>query len=269
MARHARRGFLLALGAALAGCATARNYPDPAGPRFAGAYAGQALPAAIRVVSFNVKYGRDVTGATALLGGDPRLKGADVIALQEMDDQGVECLARTLRLNYVYYPASVHPADKRNFGNAILSPWPIEDDLKIVLPHHGRFRRQQRIAVAATVRVRGQTPVRVFSVHFETPFSLGDGGKRDQARAVLESAKGHARVVVAGDFNSRGLAADVFVPGGLTWLTRDVGHTISHFSWDHILVRGLRLRDCASVGRAPNAWKVSDHLPVWADLVLE
>lgn len=264
-----RRTCVLVLALVPASCATARNYPDPAGPRFAGTFAAAEHARPIRVVSFNVKYGRNVTGAAALLGGDVRLKDADVIALQEMDDKGVECLARTLHLNYVYYPAAVHPADHRNFGNAILSPWPIEDDAKIVLPHLGRFRRMQRIAVAATVRVRGEIAVRVFSVHLETPVGVGPGAKRDQARAVLASAAGQPRVIVMGDFNGRGVAADVFAAAGLLWLTRDVGRTISRFSWDHLLTRGFRLAGCASVGSAPNALRVSDHVPVWAELVPE
>ena len=45
-----------------------------------------------------------------------------------------------------------------------------------------------RIAVAATVRVRGEIPLRVYSVHLETPVGVGPGGKRDQAQAVLDSA---------------------------------------------------------------------------------
>src|SRR5438477_9494112 len=196
MRRPGRSAVLLAAVCVAAACARTRNYVDPAGPRFAGQFAGQPRPRGIRVVSFNVKYGRNVTGAAALLGGDARLSGADVIALQEMDELGVECLARTLGLNYVYYPAAVHPADRRNFGNAILSPWPNEDDRKLVLPHLSRFDRMERIAVAATVRVRGQLPVRVFSVHLETPAGLGPGARRDQARAVLDSAEGHARVLV-------------------------------------------------------------------------
>src|SRR6185369_6788489 len=100
--------LVLALG--LFGCAHARNYPDPAGPRFAGQFADLPAERPIRVVSFNIKYGRNVKGAAELLRADVRLKDADVIALQEMDETGVECLARTLRLNYGYYPAAVHPA---------------------------------------------------------------------------------------------------------------------------------------------------------------
>jgi endonuclease/exonuclease/phosphatase family metal-dependent hydrolase len=253
----------------LAGCATARNYPDPAGPRFAGQYAGQPRPRTIRVVSYNVKYGRNVTGAAALLASDVRLKEADVVALQEMDEVGVDCLARRLGHNYVYYPAAVHPSDQRNFGNAILSPWPLEDDAKLVLPHPGRFRKMQRIAVAATVRVWGELPLRVISVHLETPVSVGPGAKRDQARAVAESAAGYPRVLVAGDFNGRGFIEKVFPPAGFLWLTRDIGRTISRFSWDHLLSRGLRPVGCASVGTVPNGLKVSDHLPVWAELLPE
>jgi endonuclease/exonuclease/phosphatase family metal-dependent hydrolase len=261
--------LLVAVLLVTSGCATARNYPDPTGPRFAGHYAGQTRPRAVRVVSFNVKFGRDPAGAAALLGSDPRLRDADVIALQEMDETGVDGIARRLGLNYVYYPAAVHPTDHRNFGNAILSPWPIEEDAKLILPHPARFRKQRRIAVAATVRVWGELPVRVFSVHFETPAGLGPGSKRDQARAVVESAAAYPRVVVAGDFNGHGFIADVFPPAGYLWLTRNVGHTISHFSWDHVLSRGFRPADSASVGRVQNALKVSDHLPVWAELTPE
>jgi endonuclease/exonuclease/phosphatase family metal-dependent hydrolase len=105
-------------------------------------------------------------------------------------------------------------------------------------------------------------------VHLETPISLGPGGKREQARAVLDSTAGYPRVVVAGDFNGRSVA-EVFAEGGLVWLTRGIGHTISRFSWDHVLVRGLRLADCTSVGAARNPYKVSDHFPVWADLLPE
>ena len=65
--RRRPRLTALVLAGALAGCATARNYAGPDGPRFAGQFAGQVAerPRArpIRVVSFNIKYGRNVTGA--------------------------------------------------------------------------------------------------------------------------------------------------------------------------------------------------------------
>ena len=164
----------------------------------------------------------------------------------------------------------MHPADDRNFGNAILSPWPIEDDAKLVLPHPGRFRKMQRIAVAATVRVWGELPVRVFSVHLETPVGLGPGAKRDQARAVVESAAGYPRVLVAGDFNGHGFIEKVFPPAGFLWLTRERRGTRSRASpGTTSSPAGCGPPAAPASGTVPNDLKVSDHLPVWAELVPE
>lgn len=263
-----RLRLLLALSAiALTmGCASAINYLDRAGPRYAGSHASPAEPSGLRVVTFNVKYGRQAAAAAELLKNDPHLSGADLIALQEMDEVSTELVARALSMNYVYFPAAIHPVAKKNFGNAVLSRWPLEDDVKLVLPHRGRLRKALRIAVGATMRIPGQEPIRVYSVHLETPVSISGKGRRDQAAMILADAAQHPRVIVAGDFNSRGIL-NVFASRGYRWLTRRVGRTISRFSWDHVAVKGLRLRDCASVGALTTARKVSDHRPIWADLV--
>ncbi len=266
------RRTLAAAAAALTlvtGCRTAVNYPDGTGPRWSGAYAAAPVPSErLRVVTFNVKYGREAAAAAELLGRDPHLSGADVILLQEMDEASTELVARALSMNYVYYPASVHPAAGKNFGNAVLSRWPLEDDVKLVLPHRGRIRKGMRIAVGATMRIPGQDPVRVYSVHLETPASISGKGRRDQAEVILADAAAHPRVIVAGDFNSRGILA-LFASRGYRWLTRRVGATISRFSWDHVAAKGFTLRECASVGALANAREISDHRPVWADLVAE
>jgi endonuclease/exonuclease/phosphatase family metal-dependent hydrolase len=261
-----RLAFALAAIALTVGCASAINYPDRAGPRYAGTHAAPAEPAGLRVVTFNVKYGRQAAAAAELLKSDAHLAGADLIALQEMDEASTELIARALSMNYVYYPAAVHPVARKNFGNALLSRWPLDDDVKIVLPHPGRLRKAVRIAVGATMRIPGGEPVRVYSVHLETPVSISGKGRRDQAEAILADAAPHPRVIVAGDFNSRGIL-NLFASRGYRWLTRRVGRTISRFSYDHVAVRGLRLADCASVGALANARRVSDHRPVWADLV--
>lgn len=64
----------------------------------------------LRIVSFNIKFGRRIDAAIEVL-GTGNLRGADVLALQEMDEVGVERIARALKLNYVYYPGSIHPVD--------------------------------------------------------------------------------------------------------------------------------------------------------------
>jgi endonuclease/exonuclease/phosphatase family metal-dependent hydrolase len=258
----------LAAVAVFSACATARNYPDPAGPRFHGEFAGQPAPATIKVVTMNLKYSRKTATAVQLLRQEAALRDADVVALQEMDDRGTADMARALSLNYVYYPGAVHPKTKRDFGNAILTRWPVVADAKLLLPHPGRFRKMRRIAVAATIRVR-EVPVRFYSVHLETPGAVSGGQRREQAAVIIADAAGFDRVVVAGDFNNTGIVARAFQDAGYTWTTRGIGETISHFSWDHVFTRGLRLRDFASAGVLEEKRGVSDHKPVWAELVLE
>lgn len=251
------------------GCAAARNYPDPSGPRFAGSFAGQKPEPTVKVVSFNIKFSRRIIRAIQLFRESEALRDADIIALQEMDETGTERIARALSLNYVYYPTAVHPRNRRNFGNAILSRWPLEGDVKILLPHHQGFRKLQRIAVGATVRV-GELSVRAYSVHLEAPGGISGAQRQAQVAAVLEDAgRGFTHVVVAGDFNNRGIVAESFEKAGFTWLTHGLGSTIRGFAWDHLFVKGLRLRDEASVGAVKDTRGASDHRPVWAVLIPE
>src|SRR5688500_3754966 len=179
--RRARLSSILlaaaVLVAGLAACATARNYPDPSGPRFHGEFAGQVAPPTIKVVTLNVKYSRRIATVVQLLRELESLRDADVIALQEMDDAGTEAIARALALNLVYYHGALHPKTSKNFGNALLTRWPVESDAQLVLPHRGRFRKMMRIAVAATSRIKDR-PVRCYSLHLETPVAVSAAQRR-------------------------------------------------------------------------------------------
>ena len=261
-----RRALLLAVAAVAAlalACGRAANHADPEHPRFLGQYAVPGAPdSVLRVVSFNIQFARHIDAAIALLGADPALRAPDVLALQEMDEAGVERIARALDLNYVYYPSAVHPVNDRNFGNAILSPWPILASRKLPLPHRSRTRGLERAAVVATVAVNGER-VRIYSIHLETPFALGDRARRDQVRAILaDAATSPDPVLVAGDLNSRGLGA-MFEAAGYTWPTAEVGPTVSFFSWDHVFARGFAPDRGVVAGTVRDAGGASDHRPVW------
>jgi endonuclease/exonuclease/phosphatase family metal-dependent hydrolase len=250
------------------GCAPASNLMDPAGPRFAADYASASAPSArgpIRVVSFNIRYAQEIPRATALLRRPP-LAGADLIALQEMDETGVDRIARSLGLDYVYYPATIHPTTGRYFGPAILSRWPIERSWKVILPHPSRTRGQRRTATAAIVRIR-DVPVLAYAVHLETPVQITPGEREDQARTILADAASFAGpVVIAGDFNGEEIGLTMR-RAGYRWLTDGVGPTVSFFSWDHIFARGLRpARPGPSAGVVRRTNGASDHRPVWAAL---
>jgi len=257
---------LAVLGALLGGCAPTINLPDPAGPRFEGRFAGPAVdqssPAALLVVSFNIKLARRIDRAIEVLDGDS-LRGADLIALQEMDASGTERIARSLRLNYVFYPGVIHPTDHRYFGPALLTRWPIERSWKLVLPHLGRFRHQERVATGAVVRVRG-VPIRVYAVHLEAQLRVSADQRADQVRTILADAAAHdGPVVIAGDFNSYDIGP-LLARAGYRWTTEFVGPSISVFAWDQIFVRGVAPPKVLGAGVVRRVLGASDHHPVGA-----
>jgi endonuclease/exonuclease/phosphatase family metal-dependent hydrolase len=218
-------------------------------------------------VTFNIEYAKRIDAALAALRSHPDLRGADVLALQEMDAPGVERIARELGLNYVYYPASLHPGTRRDVGNAILSPWPLDDDRKLLLPHRSRVLGQGRAAVTARVLVAGR-PIRVYSVHLGSPLGTSGGNRRQQAEVILADARAFAEpVLVAGDFNSSSVGR-LFEGEGFVWPTKGKGATTRRFSFDHVLARGLVPRAVAGAGVAREVRDASDHRPVWAVLLL-
>jgi endonuclease/exonuclease/phosphatase (EEP) superfamily protein YafD len=250
----------------LAGCSPTTNLLNPSSPRFLGSFApastDSATPHQLRIVTFNIKLSRQIDAAIQVLGTDS-LRGADVLALQEMDEVGVERIARALKLNYAYYPGSIHPVDNKYYGPALLSRWPIERSWKVLLPHAGRIRHQRRTATGAVLRIRGER-VLAYAVHLETQLRISDRAREDQVAAVFRDAAGFTGpVVIAGDFNSQGIGP-FLVRHGYRWATERVGPSIAFFSWDHIFVRHLSLTRSPGAGLVKNVRGASDHRPVWA-----
>jgi endonuclease/exonuclease/phosphatase family metal-dependent hydrolase len=263
-----RRSIIPVLATALiAGCSgAAYNYVLPEGPRYAGAVvrADTATPDdTLDVVSFNIAWARGIDSALVVLRTDSVARAADIILLQEMDAPSTARVAGALGMNYVYYPATLHPKTKRDFGNAVLSRWPIVADAKIVLPHIARVRNTQRSATAATVRV-GDTDVRVYSAHLGTLAEIGFGARRDQLRTILADAEQHERVVLGGDMNEPWLGG-VARDGGFEWPTKEGPRTAVVGRVDHIFLRGL---NAAAAGTVTDNRGASDHRPVWVRAIL-
>jgi endonuclease/exonuclease/phosphatase family metal-dependent hydrolase len=270
VAGAARIGAVLAI-VLTAACRTGHNYVDPAGPRYAGGDAADPVVdggvTTLRVVTFNIEHAREIESATALLRDDPDLRHADMILLQEMDAPGVRRIALELALEYVYYPAIYHFREGNDFGNAILSRWPIVDDEKIVLPYVALATGIQRIAAAATLCVAGSA-VRVYSIHLGTLAEILPGERRSQLRAVLADAADHARVIVGGDLNDVDVGR-VASAGGFDWPTRRGRRTATLGRWDHIFSRGLVPATGESTGTVLDNRGSSDHRPVWTVLSLD
>lgn len=274
---NVRAAFLpiLVCGALLACITVKEDYTHPQGPRYQGKYAESApeFKGLLRVVTYNIKLGNELEQAVQEFRREPELMDADIIFLQEMDPAGVEILAKTLKYNYIYYPAAQWSANAKGFGNAVLSHWPILDHRKLVLPHQHPIRRMHRNAVFATLKVADHE-ILTCSVHTEVAV-LAQEKRLEQSAALLKSISEHLPyVIVGGDFNTDtqyGVRETerMFRKSGFVWANKGIGPTarldplgLFEFEFDFIFIRGLDVREAGKI----EGTKASDHFPVWATL---
>jgi endonuclease/exonuclease/phosphatase family metal-dependent hydrolase len=254
----------------------AKNYLDPNAPFYSGNYArGEPdhFVEAITVVSYNIGYALNIDRAIAEIRQIRSQKGLDILLLQEMDEPGMEQIARDLQLNYVYYPAALESTYRKDFGNAVLSSWPITASQKLILPHISFSNRMKRVATRATILINGENLL-AYSIHTEPVFILPQF-KEDQCTYVLKDLDPKARwVIVGGDFNSF-TQGDIdkiemhYRRAGFERASGGSGYTFSRWglkmSPDHIFTKGFVVKEKDKIAEAT----ASDHLPLWVRLMLE
>lgn len=257
-----------------------RGRQELASPSFALEEHGQfsrwsgEVPAAIRIVSYNVQLGRKLEQILALFRTHPELSRADVLALQEVvrdpRASGARILAERLGFDYVYLPGK--RKGDREIGLALLSRYPLRDIERIVLPQERRRNDLPRVALGATLAI-GATQIRIYTVHVQAlvPRDM----KVRQIGAVLQSALRQATPyrLIVGDFNTltRGdwRAVDRLLreagffsalPGS-TWTYRRL---LIRMTLDWIYVQNMRV---LGYGVAQEV-TASDHRPIWAEVAL-
>ncbi|MCX5745913.1 MAG: endonuclease/exonuclease/phosphatase family protein [Proteobacteria bacterium] len=261
-------------------------------PSFAPPMNMKAAPSdrPLRVVTYNIRDGgvEPTLIATALL-GNPDLAAADVILIQEATGYPGEPvprigqLAQALGMGYVFAPSRLQP-DGAVLGDAILSRYPLVDVEVMNLALAARKR--QRTAIAADIVVGGTT-LRIINTHLDTSLNITD--RILQLRpAIIDQPE---LTLVGGDFNTNPYAwKDGAVPlvstsavvdtdqaplldSYMTALhftnpTAPLGNTEVRFGiesrLDAVYARGAEV----SQGKIERTIGLSDHWPVWIDVVL-
>jgi endonuclease/exonuclease/phosphatase family metal-dependent hydrolase len=252
-----------------------KNYTDPSGPYYEGYYASgrSDYNGFLKVVTWNINFAERIEQAVQTLTGVEALQDADILLLQEMDAEGVEVIAQTLHYDYVYYPASVHIHHEKDFGNAILSKWPIIQSSKIILPNTFPFINQTRILVKADMLINGKE-LRLYNTHLETVWMVQRKGNT-QLDFLAEQIDPDSRfTILCGDINSWSKGSIAYLEerlaqAGLQRLSAGTGPTFEYknmkLTLDHILTSDV-------LGYQAGVWRqaeASDHFPVWALLKLE
>lgn len=169
-------------------------------------------PEEIKVVSYNIRWrgGSELLKLTKALKEDPEVGGAAILGLQEVDrnrkrtgnTNTAKLLADELGMHYAWAaPPLPKPGQEEETGVLLLSPYPLSDVQRIVLPHDGPGRRR-RAGIGATVKIASSS-LRVYSVHSETRISTEK--KVDQMKAVLNDLARYPKdmpAIVMGDLNT-------------------------------------------------------------------
>lgn len=268
----------------------AQESEKPVGPPEVGQLlpAPAEAPARLRIVSFNVHSAPDVPALAESIRSNPGLRDADIFLIQEIEDHESEGksrarrLAELLKLNFVYAPAR-RTDDGGTHGLAILSRFPLKNIEVLPLPQFDlKYNTRPRIALAATVDLAGR-PLRLHNLHLDTRINAAQ--RLEQLRPVVEAARRQplAQVIVGGDFNTNPVrwafsvlpvfrsdqagAVDDFMKenGFATPLAESSSTSNSFFKvrLDSIYLRGLVARQAA----VERTVEVSDHFPVWVDIV--
>ncbi|MGE0268757.1 MAG: endonuclease/exonuclease/phosphatase family protein [Candidatus Omnitrophota bacterium] len=253
-----------------------RNYTHPSEPQYLHLdYKTQQKPTGkIRVFTYNIQFAKKVKHAVELIKNHPNLNHADIVLLQEMDADGVRHISDELQYNFVYYPAVKHPNHGRDFGNAILSKWPITDHQKLILPHV-EMNKLQRIAVLAGITI-GDTKILAISIHMGV--WLKTELRTRQMKSIISAIPETVRhCIIGGDFNTLTkknyfATIDPFIHSGFDLATKNIAWSYKHWyilnkktSLDHIFTKGLRMVETDKV----QSKKPSDHFPIWAELEME
>jgi endonuclease/exonuclease/phosphatase family metal-dependent hydrolase len=209
----------------------------------------------------------------------------DIVALQELDmgrkrtgaiDQP-HLIAKKLEMLYHFHP--VIRVEEENYGNAVLSRFPVELVRAAPLPGLGHRKAEPRGALWVSIKI-GNTRLQVLNTHL----SFYAAECRHQAAALLNSDwLGHPDcrdpVILCGDFNA--------LPNSTAWKTisrrlgdaqkllekhRPLATWFSHYPIgriDHIFISpGIKVL-AIDVPRTYLNRVASDHLPLIADLKLE
>jgi endonuclease/exonuclease/phosphatase family metal-dependent hydrolase len=207
-----------------------------------------------------------------------RLLAPDIVALQEANlaaDPETDRLLRALAPDlphWLFAPThergcAQRPGETTSFGNLVLSRWPVYPEAPLELSHANREPRQ---ALRARVALPEAT-LHCWTVHL----GLGLVERREQGQrlaAAIDDLPDDEPLVLAGDFNE-------WLPRArsLRVLHRKVTRLPARRSFpaarpllplDQVWIRGPLHAHSLTAVRDPIVPRISDHLPVVADLSL-
>jgi len=231
-------------------------------------------PVTLRVAAYNVEFSRSATPEQ--IGEMFKPFDLDVIGFNEAPDgDWTARVGKVLGMDFSYV-GKISSANHKNKFKTILSRTPIEKTEEVLLKGRGW---NPASAVKGVIRTEGMS-ITVFSLHI-CGSRKSDGHAHYLATEVLAKEPA-GRVVVLGDFNNRigDQALKYIEVAGMrpTWTDLKIDLT-KQFTWnaldpkknegviDHIFYNASSGAEAKAGGIIELKTPLSDHKPVWAELV--
>lgn len=196
----------------------------------------------------------------------------DIIAFQEVSHRPIDGTDGD-QFEYFKKKTGMHAVaglnllyDRRRFGNALFSRWPIATCRRIDLSVYGR---EPRGAIDAEIDVHGQH-LRVIATHL----GLGPGERRRQVERIGHALKDHGELptLIMGDFNIFGRERRLLHRLGAPLARKDCPASFPArmplLGLDRIWTRPGGLLHGLAVHRTPLSAVASDHLPLVGRMAL-
>jgi endonuclease/exonuclease/phosphatase family metal-dependent hydrolase len=233
-------------------------------------------PVTLRVLSYNIHHGEGVDRKLDLdrIAKVIRDSGADLVAPQEVDANTArtgkvhqaKALAEKLGFHFVFGRAIEFQGG--DYGNAVLSRWPIVDQAVSPLPNPGKTEARSRLD--AQIEVPGLGEIVLASTHFSHDSAES---RLEQVKASLNTAEPYKRaklVLLAGDFNAAPDAAEL-KPLAEHWHDPSAGVEPPTFTVpvarptkqiDYVLIGKSFARHWTASARVVDEPVASDHRPL-------
>lgn len=235
-------------------------------------------PPTVRVMTFNMRHALGLDGQVSLERVAEAIAQADIVFVNEVDrfwlrsglrDQPAVLQELTGHPYAHFGPALDLPGPSRQYGNLLLSRYPIVRAETVALPQPQGA--EARVMVEAQIDVDGQIWT-VYGVHL----GLDPHERRLQVEAIQAraGAGGRARILL-GDFNALPDASEfepLWAPDRPRWVDGLAEGPATYPAWepsariDHIFLSpALAVRQ---LDAGVDDCQASDHLPAWVDLAL-
>lgn len=160
----------------------------------------------LTVATFNIAAGREVGFNYSVLAADIRNSGADIVALQEVDQMTIRngsqdtlaILSAESGMQYYAFAPALSPYQEGEYGVAVLSKYPIESYMYFDLPKVSS-KEEQRVLLHAEINVGGTT-FDFFVTHGQ------QSSIREQLAAANDYISSSSKFIYAGDFNTSNYA---------------------------------------------------------------